>query len=239
MFEWSEEQLAIRDAVRRFVAEEVAPNVEELEHGETPPYAVIRKLYRTFGLDEAARAVLQARARAQDVRGRGGRGAVRREDRGRIQRGPHHDPDHRAVPLLPRDRDRARVEHGPGRRHHHEERHPGPDGALGSRPDDAGQGRRVGHHRAGLGIRRARGHEVDRGARRRRVRAQREQDLHHERPLRGHDRVLRQARRRQRDAAPPATRCSPSSSTRACPGSSSPSPSARWACTRRRRASSS
>ena len=55
MFEWSEEQLAIRDAVRRFVAEEVAPNVEELEHGETPPYAVIRKLYRTFGLDEAAR----------------------------------------------------------------------------------------------------------------------------------------------------------------------------------------
>ena len=55
MFEWSEEQLAIRDAVRRFVAEEVAPNVEELEHGETPPYDVMRKLYRTFGLDEAAR----------------------------------------------------------------------------------------------------------------------------------------------------------------------------------------
>ena len=55
MFEWSEEQLAIRDAVRRFVEEEVKPNVEELEHGDTPPYEVIRKLYRTFGLDALAR----------------------------------------------------------------------------------------------------------------------------------------------------------------------------------------
>ena len=55
MFEWSEEQLAIRDAVRRFVEEEIEPNVEELEHGDTPPYEVIRKLYRTFGLDALAR----------------------------------------------------------------------------------------------------------------------------------------------------------------------------------------
>ncbi len=55
MFEWSEEQLAIRDAVRRFVEEEIKPNVDELEHGDTPPYEVIRKLYRTFGLDAVAR----------------------------------------------------------------------------------------------------------------------------------------------------------------------------------------
>ena len=55
MYEWSDEQLAIRDAVRRFVEDEVKPNVEELEHGETPPYDVIRKLYRTFGLDVMAR----------------------------------------------------------------------------------------------------------------------------------------------------------------------------------------
>src|SRR6202050_1584531 len=55
MFEGSEDQRAIRDAVRRFVEEEVKPNVEELEHGDTPPYEVIRKLYRTFGLDALAR----------------------------------------------------------------------------------------------------------------------------------------------------------------------------------------
>ncbi|HTU37175.1 MAG TPA: acyl-CoA dehydrogenase family protein [Acidimicrobiales bacterium] len=55
MFEWSDEQLAIRDAVRRFVEEEVKPNVDELEFGDTPPYEVIRKLYTTFGLDALAR----------------------------------------------------------------------------------------------------------------------------------------------------------------------------------------
>jgi hypothetical protein len=55
MFEWSEEQQAIRDAVRRFVEEEVKPRIDELEHGDTPPYEVIRKLYRTFGLDALAR----------------------------------------------------------------------------------------------------------------------------------------------------------------------------------------
>ena len=55
MFEWSDEQLAIRDAVRRFVAEEIAPRVDELEHGTEPPYEVLRKLYATFGLDQLAR----------------------------------------------------------------------------------------------------------------------------------------------------------------------------------------
>jgi alkylation response protein AidB-like acyl-CoA dehydrogenase len=53
--EWSETHLAIREAVRRFVEEEIAPHVDELEHGETPPYEVIRKLFRTFGMDQLAR----------------------------------------------------------------------------------------------------------------------------------------------------------------------------------------
>ena len=129
MFEWSEEQLAIRDAVRRFVEEEVKPNVEELEHGETPPYEVIRKLYRTFGLDAMARDSFK-RALERKTSGTPAHRAVR----GRRQRRHDADPDHRAVPLLPRHRDRARREHRPGRRHHHEERDAGPDGALGPRP---------------------------------------------------------------------------------------------------------
>jgi len=55
VYEWNDEQRAIRDTVRRFVAEEIEPRVEELEHGDTPPYDVIRKLYATFGLDQLAR----------------------------------------------------------------------------------------------------------------------------------------------------------------------------------------
>jgi alkylation response protein AidB-like acyl-CoA dehydrogenase len=53
--EWSEEQLAIREVVRRFVDEEVKPHIDELEHGDLPPYEVLRKLFKTFGLDQIAR----------------------------------------------------------------------------------------------------------------------------------------------------------------------------------------
>lgn len=56
MYEWSEEHRMIRDAVRDFVEKEVRPQREELEFGDTPPYDVIRKLYKTFGMDEMARA---------------------------------------------------------------------------------------------------------------------------------------------------------------------------------------
>ena len=55
MHEWSESQIMIRDAVRRFLEAEVAPNVEQLEHGDLPPYDILRKLYSTFGMDEMAR----------------------------------------------------------------------------------------------------------------------------------------------------------------------------------------
>ncbi len=55
MFEWSEEQLMVRDAVRRFIASEIEPNIDALEHGDLPPYDIMRKLYATFGMDQMAR----------------------------------------------------------------------------------------------------------------------------------------------------------------------------------------
>ena len=55
MIEWSEEQQAIRDAIRKFVEAEIAPNLDELEHGETPPYDVLRKFVHTFGIAEMQR----------------------------------------------------------------------------------------------------------------------------------------------------------------------------------------
>ncbi|MDA8274335.1 MAG: acyl-CoA dehydrogenase family protein [Actinomycetota bacterium] len=78
MFEWSQEQQMVRDAVRRFVDAEVAPNVEALEHGDLPPYDIIRKLYTTFGMDAVAR----DRFARQVERARSGRsdGAPRREE---------------------------------------------------------------------------------------------------------------------------------------------------------------
>src|SRR5258705_9700968 len=55
MIEWSEQHQAIRDMVRRFVEAEIKPRLTELEHGDTPPYDVLRKMMQTFGIDELAR----------------------------------------------------------------------------------------------------------------------------------------------------------------------------------------
>jgi hypothetical protein len=59
MIEWSEQHLAIRDAMRRFIEEEIKPRLEELEHGDLPPYDILRKMLKTFGIDEMARARFQ------------------------------------------------------------------------------------------------------------------------------------------------------------------------------------
>ncbi len=55
MFEWSEEQRMIRDAVRQFIEAEIVPKRDELEHGDLPPYDILRKLFATFGMDAMAR----------------------------------------------------------------------------------------------------------------------------------------------------------------------------------------
>jgi acyl-CoA dehydrogenase len=76
MFEWSEEQEMVRQAVRQFVEKEIKPHVEELEHGDTPPYEVLRKLYSTFGMDAMARDSFEKRVsgggRGDGDGGRGG-----------------------------------------------------------------------------------------------------------------------------------------------------------------------
>ena len=54
MYEWSGEHQAIIDGVARFVDEEIRPHLDELEHGGTPPFDLLRSMYRTFGLREMA-----------------------------------------------------------------------------------------------------------------------------------------------------------------------------------------
>ncbi|HKY65092.1 MAG TPA: acyl-CoA dehydrogenase family protein [Acidimicrobiales bacterium] len=55
MIEWSEEQQMVRTAVRDFIEKELVPHHRELEHGEMPPYDIVRKLFSTFGMDTMAR----------------------------------------------------------------------------------------------------------------------------------------------------------------------------------------
>ena len=55
MFQWTDEQEMVRTAVRQFIDKEIRPRIDEFEHGDTPPYDVLRKMFRDFGMDAAAR----------------------------------------------------------------------------------------------------------------------------------------------------------------------------------------
>ncbi|MDT5292146.1 MAG: hypothetical protein QOF88_7035 [Mycobacterium sp.] len=61
MLEWSDVDIAVRDAVREFVDKEIRPHLDELEDGDMPPYPIIRKLFTTFGIDVMAKESLAKR----------------------------------------------------------------------------------------------------------------------------------------------------------------------------------
>ncbi len=76
MIEWSEQHLMIKQTMRRFVESEIVPNLEELEHGDTPPYDILRKMFSTFGMDELA----SSRFRKQMEREKRGQGKTEEPD---------------------------------------------------------------------------------------------------------------------------------------------------------------
>jgi alkylation response protein AidB-like acyl-CoA dehydrogenase len=61
MLDWSDVDIAVRDAVREFVDKEIRPHVDALEDGDMEPYPIIRKLFATFGIAEMARDSLNKR----------------------------------------------------------------------------------------------------------------------------------------------------------------------------------
>ncbi|MCV7424459.1 acyl-CoA dehydrogenase family protein [Mycobacterium yunnanensis] len=76
MLEWSDVDVAVRDAVREFVDREVRPHVDDLESGDMAPYPVIRKLFATFGIDAMAKESLEKRLAAmREGTGRSGSGS--------------------------------------------------------------------------------------------------------------------------------------------------------------------
>jgi len=74
MIEWSEQHLMVQDMVRKFVEAEVVPNLEQLEHGDLPPYDIMRRLVQTLGVADMARLRYEAtkqRAMKEAARGPG------------------------------------------------------------------------------------------------------------------------------------------------------------------------
>ncbi|CDO06319.1 acyl-CoA dehydrogenase [Mycolicibacterium cosmeticum] len=61
MLDWSDVDIAVRDAVREFIDKEIRPNIDALEDGDMEPYPIVRKLFATFGIDTMAREALERR----------------------------------------------------------------------------------------------------------------------------------------------------------------------------------
>jgi alkylation response protein AidB-like acyl-CoA dehydrogenase len=81
MIEWSEQHELIRDMVRRFVEAEIKPRLVDLEHGDLPPYDILRKMMAAFGLDEMARMRFQKQIEREKAAARGDAPKRQREDK--------------------------------------------------------------------------------------------------------------------------------------------------------------
>jgi alkylation response protein AidB-like acyl-CoA dehydrogenase len=55
MYQWSDDQLVARNAIRDFVNKEIRPHVDELEFGDLAPYGLLRRMFQAFGVDKMAR----------------------------------------------------------------------------------------------------------------------------------------------------------------------------------------
>ena len=89
MIEWNESHVMIRDMIRRFIESEIVPHLEELEHGDLPPYPILKKMMQAFGLDEAARMRFQHQIEVEKSgkkKERGGDGS--------------HDPAMQLIPII-------------------------------------------------------------------------------------------------------------------------------------------
>lgn len=100
MIEWSETHQAIRDAFRRFVEAEVKPHLDELEHGNLPPYDILRKMAETFGLREMAQ--MQFASRLRKARKARDKGTTAPDPDDEPSKGPDPEAGNRlAMQLLP------------------------------------------------------------------------------------------------------------------------------------------
>lgn len=61
MIEWNEQQQMIQKMVRDFVAREVVPNLDDIEYNGVPPYEILRKMIKTFGMDVMAKQSFEKR----------------------------------------------------------------------------------------------------------------------------------------------------------------------------------
>ena len=69
MIAWTEQQQMIRAMIRDFVEKEIVPHIDDLEYNDLPPYDILRKLFKTFGMDELAAANFDKQIAKDEAKG--------------------------------------------------------------------------------------------------------------------------------------------------------------------------
>ena len=96
MYEWSDEHLMMRQAVRQFIEKEILPDIDAYEHEGRPPYEVLRKMFSTFGIDVAARAGFAKRIEREAAKPEGDTAPAKRAG----EDGPGRDPAMTLIPTI-------------------------------------------------------------------------------------------------------------------------------------------
>ena len=71
MIEWNEQQSMIRDMIRGYVEKEIVPQLDAIEYEGVPPYAILRKMLQTFGIDAMAKMEFDKQIARDEARLRG------------------------------------------------------------------------------------------------------------------------------------------------------------------------
>lgn len=71
MIEWSEQSVMIRDMVRGFVEKEIVPQLDAIEYEGLPPYDLLRKMLKTFGMDAMAKMEFDKQIAREEALARG------------------------------------------------------------------------------------------------------------------------------------------------------------------------
>ena len=92
MFDFTDEQKMVRKMVRQWAQKELAPNVAAMEKGEITPYDIMRKLLKTFGMDEMVRTAFANMKPDSRMEKPGGSGERSGHERDRRHRAVAHQP---------------------------------------------------------------------------------------------------------------------------------------------------
>ncbi len=71
MIRWTEQQQMVRSMMRDFIEKEIVPHIDDLEYNGLPPYDLLRKFFKTFGIDEMAGAGFDAKIAKEEAIARG------------------------------------------------------------------------------------------------------------------------------------------------------------------------